>query len=215
MMSIRMMIAAVAVGTARMSRFALTREDALVVVDVQNDFVTGSLAVPSAREVVPALNRYLRLFDRFGLTIAATRDWHPLDHCSFREHGGRWPTHCIADSAGAEFASGLALPAASIVVAKATDAVADAYSGFAGTDLHRQLARRGIRRLLVGGLATDYCVLHTVLDARRLGYAVLVLVDAIRAVDAVPGDGARAEASMVEAGALPIVFEDLALADAA
>lgn len=188
----------------------LTAGDALLLVDVQNDFLPGgSLAVPGGDEVLPALNRALEVFSQHRLPIFASRDWHPADHCSFRARGGPWPPHCVAGSAGAAFAPELALPDRATVVSKAGDAERDAYSGFQDTALRRLLAERGIRRLFVGGLATDYCVLHTVKDALALGYEVLLLHDGVRAVDARPGDGRRALAEMAAAGARPISSGDL------
>lgn len=182
--------------------------DALLLVDVQVDFLPGgSLAVPRGDEVVPALNGYIAEFRRRGLPILATRDWHPPDHCSFRARGGPWPPHCVAGSPGASFAAPLGLPREALVVSKATTAEADAYSGFQGTDLDASLRRLGVARLFVGGLATDYCVLNTVRDALRLGYRVLLLSDAVRAVDVHPGDGARALAEMRQAGARPITLD--------
>lgn len=176
--------------------------DALLIVDVQNDFLPGgSLAVPDGDRVVPELKAWSARFAAAGLPVFATRDWHPPDHCSFVGRGGPWPPHCVAGSRGAEFAPGLALPATAQVVSKAVDAAADAYSGFAGTDLHERLQAFGVHRLFVGGLATDYCVLNTVRDACALGYRVLVLPAAIRAVDVKPGDGTRAIAAMRAAGA--------------
>ena len=175
--------------------------DALVMADVQNDFVTGSLAVPGSAEVVPLLNHYAAAFAARSLPVFATRDWHPPDHCSFRESGGPWPVHCVAGTQGAAFVAGLILPAGTIVVSKATALDREAYSAFAGTDLDASLRSRGTRRLFVGGLATDYCVLHTVCDARALGYRVFVLLDAIRAVDVARDDGTKAIAAMQRAGA--------------
>ena len=131
--------------------------DALLIVDVQNDFLPGgSLAVARAEEVIAPLNGYLALFARLALPVFATRDWHPVRHCSFREQGGPWPQHCVAGSPGARFAQALRLPESAIVVDKATRPDADAYSGFAGTELAERLQALGVRRLLVGGLATDY-----------------------------------------------------------
>jgi nicotinamidase/pyrazinamidase len=182
--------------------------DALVIVDVQCDFLPGgSLAVPAGDAVVAPLNAWIARFAAAGLPVFATRDWHPPDHCSFRAPGGQggtWPPHCVAGTPGARFAAGLALPTTARVVSKATRQEADAYSGFAGTDLHRQLQHLGVRRLFVGGLATDYCVLNTVQDALRLGYGVVLLADCIRAVDVQPGDGERAIAAMVAAGAIAL-----------
>ena len=183
--------------------------DALLIVDVQNDFLPGgSLAVPRGDEVVPALNRYLRAF--YGLPVYATRDWHPERHCSFRAQGGLWPPHCVAGTLGAEFAAALQLPPSAVIVSKATTAEQDAYSGFQGTDLDARLRAANVRRLFVGGLATDYCVLGTVRDALRFGYEVLLLIDAIRAVDVQPGDGLRAEAEMLSLGAQRITVEEIA-----
>ncbi len=185
--------------------------DALVLVDVQNDFLAGgSLAVPHGDEVLPALNRAIEVFRGRGLPVFATRDWHPAGHCSFQTRGGQWPPHCVAGTEGAAFAPGLAIFPAVVVISKATRADTDAYSGFQGTELHRLLRERGVRRLFVGGLATDYCVLNTVKDALALGYQVLLLADGIRAVDAQPGDGARALAEMTALGARPIAGGELA-----
>ncbi len=189
---------------------ALRHGDALVIVDVQNDFVSGSLAVPHGGEVVAPLNRYIAAFLHTCLPIVATRDWHPPDHQSFREQGGQWPRHCVAGTAGAAFVAGLALPAGAWIVSKATDRATEAYSGFAGTDLGPRLEGTRARRLFIGGLATDYCVLRTVLDACSRGYDTFVLADAIRAVDVKPGDGASACQEMRRAGAAFVRFEDLA-----
>jgi nicotinamidase/pyrazinamidase len=192
-----------------MNDVRLAPGDALLIADVQNDFITGTLAVPGGGEIVPVLNRYLALFAAHSLPVFATRDWHPPDHCSFRSRGGTWPLHCVAGTPGAAFVAGFALPADAVIVSKATTVDREAYSAFSGTELEALLRSRGIVRLFVGGLATDYCVLETARDGRRLGYPVFVLTDAIRAVDVTPGDGARAIAAMVAAGATPIVFEDI------
>ncbi|HLF95510.1 MAG TPA: isochorismatase family protein [Methylococcaceae bacterium] len=184
--------------------------DALLVVDVQNDFLPGgSLAVPEGDAVVPALNRYIALFARSNRPVYASRDWHPPHHCSFREQGGPWPPHCLAGSRGAAFASDLALPPSVTVISKADTPERDAYSAFSGTDLDARLKVAEVRRLFVGGLATDYCVLNTVTDALALGYAVMLLQDAVRAVDAVPGDGEKALAEMRRRGACPVTLEEL------
>ena len=176
--------------------------DALVIVDVQSDFLPGgSLAVPRGDEVVAVLNGYLAAFRNSSLPVVATRDWHPPDHCSFRQQGGPWPPHCVAGSEGAGFAPQLQLPTDATVISKATAQQSDAYSGFEGTELDRLLRQSGVRRLFVGGLATDYCVLNTVCDALRLGYQTLLLLDAIRAVDVHAGDGERAIAEMLQKGA--------------
>ena len=177
--------------------------DALLIVDVQNDFLPGgALAVPGGDAVIPPLNEALRVFAAAGLPVFSTRDWHPADHCSFVGRGGIWPPHCVAGTEGAEFAPALELTSSTVVVSKAVHPDADAYSGFAGTDLAERLsAGGGVERVFVGGLATDYCVLNTVLDARREGLEVIVLEDAVCPVEVEAGDGARAIGRMREAGA--------------
>lgn len=184
--------------------------DALIVVDVQNDFLPGgSLAVPGGAEVVPPLNEYVRRFVAAGLPVLATRDWHPVDHCSFLARGGRWPPHCVVGSRGAEFAPGLLLPPDVSVMSKDTLPDQETYSGFAATDLAQRLRRGGSTRLFVGGLATDYCVLNTVRDALLEGFSVVLLVDAVRAVNVLPDDGERALAEMYALGALAGRLEEV------
>lgn len=193
------------------ARWQLQPGDALLIVDVQNDFLRGgSLAVPHGNQVVPVLNRYIGAFVALGLPVYATRDWHPERHCSFHAQGGPWPPHCVAHTRGAEFAETLLLPPAVSVISKATSADRDAYSGFEDTDLDPQLRAAGVRRLFVGGLATDYCVLNTVRDALQRGYDVTLLSDAIRPVEVEPGDGERAEADMARFGARRITLHDVA-----
>jgi len=187
----------------------LNRHDAVLIVDVQADFLPGgNLGVQRGDEVVPALNRYLAAARRKGAPVFASRDWHPRDHCSFLAQGGPWPEHCVAGSPGAEFAPGLALTRDAVIISKATGKDTDAYSAFQGTELAPRLRELGVKRLLVGGLATDYCVLNTVLDARKAGFEVLLLADAIRAVNVKPGDGERAETKMLAAGAVATRLED-------
>lgn len=176
--------------------------DALVIVDVQLDFLPGGrLAVPHGDEVVAVLNGYIAVFRQAGLPIVATRDWHPPDHCSFQAQGGPWPSHCVAGSQGAGFATLLELPCEAIIVSKATLPDKDAYSGFEGTELDALLRKAGVARLFVGGLATDYCVLNTVRDALKHGYRTVLLLDAIRAVDVHAGNGERAITEMLQGGA--------------
>jgi len=179
--------------------------DALLIIDVQIDFLPGgALGVSRGDEVVGVLNRCIDLFQRRDLPIFATRDWHPADHCSFEAQGGPWPVHCVADSDGAAFATDLVLPPDATVISKATTAERDAYSGFEGTDLAQRLRTKSVRRVFVGGLATDYCVLHSTLDAAEQGFEPVVLQDAIRAVEVNPGDGGDAVRRMREAGARTI-----------
>lgn len=180
----------------------LHKGDALLIVDVQKDFLPGgNLAVPEGDQVIPALNEYIKRFHEKALPIFASRDWHPVDHCSFRKSGGPWPDHCMQLSRGAELADDLALPPDSVIISKGIDKNIDAYSAFQDTELHDRLKTAGVKRLFVGGLATDYCVLHTVEDARRLGYEVWLLEDAVRAVNVHRGDGLLALAKMLKVGA--------------
>lgn len=181
---------------------ALRTGDTLLLVDLQRDFLPGgSLPVPFGGEALAGARAALAAFVQAGLPVAASRDWHPADHCSFTARGGPWPAHAVAGTSGADFGPGLELPGAACIVSKATQASREAYSAFDGTDLARQLDAVGTRRLFVAGLATDWCVRASVLDALALGYEVVLLGDAVAAVDAHPGDGARALAEMVQAGA--------------
>jgi len=174
------------------------KADALIVVDVQQDFCPGgALAVPQGDQVVPAIDRVLGLE---GWLIVATRDWHPKDHCSFKPHGGIWPVHCVAGTTGAMFHPGLDATKVRQIISKATTKESEAYSGFHGTELGALLNGHGIRRVFVCGLATDYCVKATALDARKAGFEVIVLEDAIRGVEVKPGDCARAVEEMKAAG---------------
>lgn len=194
-----------------MDRLQLMAGDALLAVDVQNDFLPGgSLAVPHGDEVVPPLNHCLALFAAHKLLVYASRDWHPANHCSFRAQGGPWPPHCMANTEGAMFAPLLRLPRDAVVISKADTPEQDAYSAFGGTDLDQRLKAAGIKRLFVGGLATDYCVLNSVKDALALGYDVMLLSDAMRAVEVAPGDGERALAEMKQRGARNALSQELA-----
>ncbi len=185
----------------------ITDRDALIVVDVQNDFLPGgSLAVADGDAVVPVLNRCIKEFDLAGRPVFATRDWHPAGHCSFVEQGGSWPPHCVADTEGAAFAPKLKLNKAAIVIDKATTVEKDAYSGFEGTDLEMRLKDLNVDRVYVGGLATDYCVLQTVKDALAREFSVVLLTNAIRAVNIAPNDGDRAIRDMTESGAKPHAY---------
>ena len=185
--------------------------DALMIVDLQNDFLPGgSLEVPGANALIPVLNRYIARFHTHRLPVIATRDWHPPDHCSFVQQGGPWPPHCIAGSAGAAFHADLALPAETHIVSKATSRDTDAYSGFSGTGLRDLLQSLHIQRIFVGGVTTEYCVRNTVTDALRLGYAVIVLQDAIQAINRQPGDSRQALDDMIAHGATLTQFQAFA-----
>jgi nicotinamidase/pyrazinamidase len=166
----------------------LRKGDALLIVDVQRDFLPGgALAVPEGDAVVAPLSACARCFAERGLPVFASRDWHPADHCSFRENGGPWPPHCVANTPGADFATALELPPGTQIVAKATTTEKDAYSAFDGTDLNARLAELGVRRLFIGGLAAEYCVADSAEDALRSGYDVVLLTDAMRAIDPAKG----------------------------
>ena len=185
--------------------------DALLIVDVQNDFLPGgALAVPEGDAVIAPLNQVLDIFHHRGLPIFATRDLHPTNHCSFQEQGGPWPPHCVEGTPGAQFPADLGLPAFTALISKATTAEKDAYSGFEDTPLAMQLMMYGTKRVIVGGLATDYCVLNTVKDAVKNGYQVFLLTDAIRAVNVNPDDGAKALAEMCALGVTEITSQDVA-----
>jgi nicotinamidase/pyrazinamidase len=185
--------------------------DALIIVDMQYDFLPGgSLGVPQGDEVVGPVNRLIGLFAGRGLPVYASRDWHPDKHCSFAARGGPWPPHCVANTHGAAFSEDLHLPPDAIVVSKADSADVDAYSAFNGTGLAAQLRERGVKRVVVCGLATDYCVLNTALDARDNGFEVLIVPEAMRAVNVQAGDGERAIAQMLERGATAVGVEALA-----
>jgi nicotinamidase/pyrazinamidase len=190
-------------------RISLQPGDALVLVDMQVDFVSGSAAVPGATRIIPVLNRYIARFEREGHAVIATRDWHPEMHVSFETFGGTWPRHCVAGTAGAEFDPRLAVKADTIMVSKGKHPGKEAYSAFDGSSLAILLQSLDVKRLFVGGLATDHCVHDTVRDALRHGFAVFLLQDAIRAVNAQPDDGVAAERAMVRSGATAIRFEDL------
>lgn len=188
----------------------IERETALIVVDVQNDFCPGgALAVKAGNEVVPVFNRYLALFEKAGAPVFAARDWHPKNHSSFKAQGGPWPPHCIEDSEGARFHPDLRLPPNAVLISKGWRIEDDSYSEFEATNLELYLKRKEIRRVLVGGLATDYCVKNTVLDACRLGFEVYLLTDAIRGIDVKKGDSEKAIEAMKKAGAIPITLTDI------
>ncbi|MEO2066377.1 MAG: nicotinamidase [Desulfurobacteriaceae bacterium] len=184
-----------------MARLKLSQFDALIVVDMQKDFSSsGALPVPGTEEIVPVINSYIELFKEKDLPIFATRDWHPENHVSFKENGGIWPRHCVQWSQGAEFIDGLELPPDTFIINKGDRPELEAYSGFQGTLLDSLLRERGVKRLFICGVATDYCVKNTVLGGLNLGYQVFILSDAIRGVS--PQTVERAEEELLERGAL-------------
>ncbi|RJS91531.1 isochorismatase family protein, partial [Candidatus Bathyarchaeota archaeon] len=154
------------------------------------------------------LNKYIEKFSKAGALIVATRDWHPPNHVSFKGYGGNWPPHCIQGTPGAEFHPDLNLPKETKIISKATLADKEAYSGFDGTELEIELKNAGIQRVFIGGLATDYCVKSTVLDALKIGFETVLLIDAIKGVDVNPGDSERAIKEMIERGAKKALLSD-------
>jgi len=170
-----------------------------VIVDFQTDFTPGgALGVEGGDEIAGRLNQ-LAADPRFELVVA-TRDWHPADHGSFKEQGGIWPVHCVAGTLGAELHRGLDRTRIDVVVDKGQDVAADGYSGFEATLLEELLRAHGVDKVTMGGIATDYCVKNTALDALRLGFGVTVDREAVRPVDVEPGDGERALEEIREAG---------------
>lgn len=184
---------------------------ALVVVDLQNDFAdpAGSLSVSGGEAIIGRVNEEVRRAGEAGALVVATQDWHPPSTPHFVTDGGTWPVHCVAGTWGAELHPGFSLPADAPRVRKGSNGE-DGYSGFTmrdpasgeerSTELEGLLRSRDVRRVVVCGLATDYCIRATALDAARLGFATTLLTDAIAAVDLEPGDGERAISEMAEAG---------------
>ncbi|MBN1615348.1 MAG: isochorismatase family protein [Deltaproteobacteria bacterium] len=202
-------------GTADHEAVDLRKGDALIVVDVQNCFLPGgALGVPEGDEVVSPLNRVIERFERKGLPLFFSRDWHPPDHISFSGQGGSWPPHGIRDTEGAAFAPKLLIPPGAAIISKATSRHQEQYSAMEGHDaegrsLGSLLSDLNVRRIFTGGLATDYCVLSTVLEALGLGFEVYLLADAVRAVNVNPGDGDKALAQMKEKGVHIVTTEAL------
>jgi nicotinamidase/pyrazinamidase len=207
---------------------------ALLVVDIQNDFLPGgALGVPHGHEVVPVANRVMSAFE----LVLATRDWHPADHGSFasRHPGHRagevvdlnglpqvlWPDHCVQGTPGAEFAPGLDIARFKRIFYKGTDREIDSYSSFfdnahrKSTGLGDYLRERGTRELFIMGLATDYCVKATALDARHLGLQARVILEGIRGVELNPGDCRRALDDMTSAGVMLVSAREIPTGSAA
>lgn len=176
-------------------------KQALIVVDVQNDFCPGgTLAVPHGDEVVAPLNKLIDEFLERGDPVYKSRDWHPPKTKHFADYGGTWPVHCVQNTKGAEFHPALRDDARIKVISKGLGDT-DCYSAFDETDLGSQLEKAGVEEVVVGGLATDYCVKNTVLDARKHGFKVKAIKDAMRAVELQAGDGEKAIEEMRAAGA--------------
>lgn len=193
-----------------MATLKILPKDALIIVDMQNDFMPGgALPVPNALSIIPKINRYIEAFLKAKALIVATRDWHPPDHISFKQRGGPWPTHCVQNTSGAEFHKDLAIPREAVIVSKAFERDKDAYSGFEGTQLDTLLKSRGIKRVFVCGVATEYCVKATALDANKLGYQVFLLKDAIKGIDEPKGSELKALDEMLSEGIVALNIEDI------
>lgn len=170
--------------------------DALLVVDVQNDFFPGgALAVTHGDEIIPIVNEWITAAKEKKIPIVASRDWHPSNHCSFQEQGGPWPAHCVQNTEGSEIHPSIQLPSNTIFINKADTPENETYSAFDGTtedgeSLHHFLQQKNIRRLWVSGLALDYCVLESALHARRLGYEVHLLPEGTRTITEETGKSA-------------------------
>ncbi len=188
---------------------------ALLIVDVQNDFCPGgALAVPEGDKIVPILNKYMMIFSEKKWPIFASRDWHPQETKHFKQFGGLWPEHCIQNTKGAGFHPDLRLPQETIILSKGIDPDKDSYSAFQavdskGTKFFELLKISGINELFIGGLATDYCVKSSVLDALKLGFKVKLLIDSIKGVNIKSKDSEEAIEEMVSCGAEKMTLEKL------
>jgi nicotinamidase/pyrazinamidase len=193
----------------------MKKKSTLLIVDVQNAFCpNGSLAVPEGDSIIPVLNKYIKIFSAGKLPIFASRDWHPKKTSHFKDFGGPWPEHCVQDSHGARFHPMLRLPESAIILSKGMDPETDCYSAFQavdtkGNDFAQLLKIFSIKELFVGGLATDYCVRWTVLDALKFGLRVFLLMDAIKGVNLREKDSESAVEEMVSLGAKKITIEKL------
>ena len=180
---------------------------ALLIVDVQKDFCPGgALAAPGGDRIIPALNRHLAEAREHEMPVYASRDWHPAVTNHFTQYGGEWPPHCVQGSAGAQFHAELELPPDAVVISKGDDPARPGYSAFdghtaSGKTLAHDLRDRNVTRLYLAGIATDYCVKATALDALHAGFDVLVLTDAITGIDVQPGDSDRALEELTREGA--------------
>ncbi len=181
----------------------LSKRDAVIAVDLQKDFCPGgSLAVAEAPRVIEVMNRWIDAAVDADAAVVLSRDWHPPGHCSFRQQGGPWPVHCLKGTAGAEFHDKVHVPDRAIIWNKAIHVDRECYSDFGEGHLAELLRDKGVERLWIGGLTTEYCVRATVLDARALGFETHVIVPGIRSVDVNEGDGDRAIEQMGDAGAI-------------
>jgi len=188
---------------------------ALLIVDVQNDFCPGgALGVPGGDKIIPTINKYIKIFLKKKIPIFATRDWHPVRTKHFKDFGGLWPVHCLQNTRGAAFHPDLKLPKDAILLYKGMDPQEDCYSSFAAQDLSGQtlfklLKRMGIIELYIAGLATDYCVKFTAIDALKHGFKVKILIDAIQGVNLKANDSEAALKKLSKMGAKTVKLADL------
>lgn len=188
---------------------------ALLVVDVQNDFCPGgALGVPEGDKIIPNINKYLKILSQKKLPIFVSRDWHPVRTKHFRDFGGRWPVHCIQNTKGAAFHPKLKLPKGIILLYKGMDPEKDSYSVFhaedaSGVSFPALLKLYGIKEIYIAGMATDYCVRFSTLDALKQGFKVQVLIDAIKGVDLKPADSENAIKEMAKRGAKKVTLKNL------
>jgi nicotinamidase/pyrazinamidase len=189
--------------------YELKSSDALLITDIQNDFLPGgALPVAGGDEIIPVLNEFTKRFQDVQAWIFASKDWHPPNHVSFKQQDGPWPSHCIQETKGAKFSPKLKLAKDTVVVFKAMNPMRESYSVFDETYFADWLKERDVHRLFIGGLATDYCVLNTVLDARKLGLETVVLLDATRGINVDVGDVERAIERMLKVGVEQATTED-------
>jgi len=191
----------------------MIEKTALLIVDVQNDFCPGgALAVKDGDQIIPVLNKYIRIFTATGLPVFCSRDWHPQQTSHFKKYGGTWPAHCVQNTPGAEFHPDLKIPENTVILSKGMDEKLEGYSAFQAQDNSGRmfdaiLKLTEIKVLFVGGLATDYCVKSSALDALEHGYQVNILTDAIKGVDLDPQDSQKALDAMRTKGSRFIDLE--------
>lgn len=192
-------------------------KNALLIADVQNDFCPGGrLAVPGGDKIIPAINKYIKEFSKNQLPVFISRDWHPKKTKHFKKFGGTWPEHCVADTKGAQFHPKLKFPKEAIIISKGIDPEKDSYSAFDaadanGADFHTLLQILGVKKIFIGGIATDYCVKNSCLDALKRGFKVSVLLDAIKGIDLKPHDSDEAIKEMLLRGAEKAILKELKL----